>query len=594
MKSSLSSYAILVSVIVCFIINFSFDRFQKTKDVIKYDIVTYYEYLPLIFIYDDIRVEKHYGTEETKACVIWTVPTPEGKSVIKMTMGLSILYSPFFFLAHLIAQPFGYPADGYSQPYTTLLLLSTIFYLLLGMYYMKKILQHYLFSDSTIAITILFLGIGTNILCYASQSAPMPHVYLFCMIAIFFYYTTQWNHTPTIKNSLLIGLTSGLISLIRPSDIIIVLLFALYGVTGLKDLRSRAAFLRKNFFMIVLIIFSAFLVWLPQLIYWKIATGHFIYYSYNNERFYFTQPRIIEGLFSFRKGWLLYTPMMLFAFAGLFLLKDELKKIQTGIWLFILLNIYITFSWWCWWYGGAFGMRSMIDSYAIMALPLASTVNYFRNKKRLVRILFFSSAIFFVVLNIFQTYQYEKRILRYDGINRKLYFKIFGKTTYKPEYDELATQIDAREAVLGRNSIYEPSPVYPSFLSEDSVYIQSQSGRYLTLSSDENKIELLAENSRPGEKEIFVFKKLQNDLCAISAQNHMYISANLYKNGEVRAEEESMLIWETFSLIKVDTNSFALKASNGKYISVSENSFRLIAKSDTIGDSEKFHLLKTK
>ena len=114
------------------------------------------------------------------------------------------------------------------------------------------------------------------------------------------------------------------------------------------------------------------------------------------------------------------------------------------------------------------------------------------------------------------------------------------------------------------------------------------------MSSDENKIELLAENSRPGEKEIFVFKKLQNDLCAISAQNHMYISANLYKNGEVRAEEESMLIWETFSLIKVDTNSFALKASNGKYISVSENSFQLIAKSDTIGDSEKFHLLKTK
>jgi len=55
-----------------------------------------------------------------------------------------------------------------------------------------------------------------------------------------------------------------------------------------------------------------------------------------------------------------------------------------------------------------------------------------------------------------------------------------------------------------------------------------------------------------------------------------------------------MLIWETFSLIKVDTNSFALKASNGKYISVSENSFQLIAKSDTIGDSEKFHLLKTK
>ncbi|MBK8364440.1 MAG: hypothetical protein IPL24_12440 [Bacteroidetes bacterium] len=66
MKSSLSSYAILVSVIVCFIINFSFDRFQKTKDVIKYDIVTYYEYLPLIFIYDDIRVENTMALKKLK------------------------------------------------------------------------------------------------------------------------------------------------------------------------------------------------------------------------------------------------------------------------------------------------------------------------------------------------------------------------------------------------------------------------------------------------------------------------------------------------------------------------------------------------
>ncbi|MBK8364442.1 MAG: hypothetical protein IPL24_12450 [Bacteroidetes bacterium] len=123
---------------------------------------------------------------------------------------------------------------------------------------------------------------------------------------------------------------------------------------------------------------------------------------------------------------------MLFAFAGLFLLKDELKKIQTGIWLFILLNIYITFSWWCWWYGGAFGMRSMIDSYAIMALPLASTVNYFRNKKRLVRILFFSSAIFCRAEYFPDVPIRKKRILRYDGINRKTLFQDLWKTTYKP------------------------------------------------------------------------------------------------------------------------------------------------------------------
>ena len=59
------------------------------------------------------------------------------------------------------------------------------------------------------------------------------------------------------------------------------------------------------------------LVWVPQMIYWKEMTGRWLYFSYgSDERFFFGDPAIIKGLFSYRKGLFIYTPLLLFAFAG--------------------------------------------------------------------------------------------------------------------------------------------------------------------------------------------------------------------------------------------------------------------------------------
>lgn len=37
-----------------------------------------------------------------------------------------------------------------------------------------------------------------------------------------------------------------------------------------------------------------------------------------------------------------------------------------------LLTLYITASWWCWWFGGAFGHRNFVEYYnMILAIPFA-------------------------------------------------------------------------------------------------------------------------------------------------------------------------------------------------------------------------------
>jgi len=450
MKLKLSSVAIAIVVLACLTIDMGFKNWEKQHRVIEWDVHSYYAYLPAGWIYKDIHLTKSDYRFDKHDWLFWPNQTAEGKNVIKTTMGLAVLYAPFFVVAHTIANLSDYPENGISEPYKLLLLLSTVFYLLVGLDFLKKVLEHYKFSDTHIAITILLIGLGTNLTAYASQSAPMSHVYSFFLFSVFIYYTIKWFEFQTIKNTLIIGFLIGLISLVRPTNIIIVLFFVFYGIASLADFKDRILFFKKKFPLLLLILSAFFLVWVPQFIYWKISSGSYLYDSYPDEGFFFNDPKIMKGLFGFRKGWLIYTPMMVFALAGIFLLKGELKKIRLPIVLFFIINIYITFSWWCWWYGGSFGQRGLIESYALLAIPLAYFIKYISDKRLLYKLTFAGVTLFFIWLNLFQTLQFESMVLHYDGMTRVLYFKQFGKLEKIENFDNYVSSMDYEAAKKGK------------------------------------------------------------------------------------------------------------------------------------------------
>ena len=37
--------------------------------------------------------------------------------------------------------------------------------------------------------------------------------------------------------------------------------------------------------------------------------------------------------------------------------------------------IYLFSSWWCWWFGGGFGMRPMIDYYPLFIIPIGEILS---------------------------------------------------------------------------------------------------------------------------------------------------------------------------------------------------------------------------
>ena len=137
---------------------------------------------------------------------------------------------------------------------------------------------------------------------------------------------------------------------------------------------------------ILIMIVMAVLVWVPQFLYWKEISGKWLLFSYgNDERFFWTQPEILKVLAGFRKGWLIYTPVMIFGMAGLFMLRKKVREWSIALPLTIILSVYIISSWWCWWYGGGFGMRPMIDFYGIMAFGLAAFITSLKGRKKPVR-----------------------------------------------------------------------------------------------------------------------------------------------------------------------------------------------------------------
>lgn len=447
----LSKLSIIIIAIVVIYIQLNIKYWQRPERVICWDIISYYAYLPAAFIYHDLSLDFMDDYKGNHEFVFWPSKAPNGKKVIKTSMGLSVLYAPFFFVGHLYASYSNYDAGGFSAPYKFMLLVSSLFFLLMGLFYLRKILLLY-FSKQITAFTILLVFFATNLHYYSTIEATMSHVYNFGLIAAFIWYTIRWHEKHSIKNSIILGILSGLISLARPTNSLIAIVFILWDIGTIKEFNARIVMLVKNWYNILIIIAIALMIWVPQLLYWKMQTDNFFYFSYgSDENFFFANPQIINGLFGFRKGWFIYTPVMFFAVIGIIFMREKLKNLRIAITIFLLLNIYIILSWWCWWYGGCFGQRSFIDTYALMAIPLGAFIAYIYQLSGRFKKAIIGFGIVLILHGIYQTNQYYYGAIHWDAMTMKAYFKSFGKV-YPPEnFEQYLNHPDYDKAKIGNS-----------------------------------------------------------------------------------------------------------------------------------------------
>lgn len=404
-----------------------------SAEIITWDVYGYYIYLPAIFQFNDtaqfLFAFDHLEQYNISSSLYQIVDAEGVKSPI-YTMGMALVYLPFYLLAQLVAIIFpGIPADGLSAPYQWSIIFCSWFYSGMGLYYARKLLLQLKLKDSVIGITLPAIFLGTNYFHYATYENGMPHTYLMTLYIILCYQTIRWHLKPDLRTAAGIGLVTGILFLIRPSEIVALVIPLGYGIfNGLSLLiKYNKIRIHISHFFIAFLVFT--LMIFLQLMFWKVNLGVWVFNGYAGHHFDFLSPHIFDGLFSYRKGWLVYTPMAILALWGLTRIWKIDKRWFWVIIIYTILNIYIVLSWHIWWYASSFGMRALIQSFGVLIIPFAFFVEHFSNKKSMYKFILTAGISILIVFNQFQDWQYRNKILLKDEMTRTYYWKVFGKMT---------------------------------------------------------------------------------------------------------------------------------------------------------------------
>ncbi len=414
MRRRLVNTGILLALIftsLVFVINYS----SKTTSFYG-DSLGYYMYLPATVIYHNLDSIDHLPKDKGindgvlgYASQIKDQPTPTGKPLDQYTYGIALMEAPFFFIAHIYEKATGAAANGYSLAYDHLIKFSAFLYALLGLILLYKILRLY-FNDTIALCGVTFIFLGTNLFWFSLYQAGMSHVPLFFLYSLLMYMTIRVHEQPKLSLFVVTGIVCGLITLVRPTDILCVFIPLLYNVYDKNSLRQKMLFLKENMRGIGSCIVAAALPFIPQLLYWKAITGHYFYYSYGTQGFNWAHPKIIEGLFYFSNGWLPYSPIMIFSLLGLLSYKAY-KKWAWSIALVLPVYVYVIYSWYCYNYINGLGSRPMIHMYPLLALPLTAFIQAISKQRAIIKAFFGMICVFFITVNISYSMQESKGIL---------------------------------------------------------------------------------------------------------------------------------------------------------------------------------------
>ncbi len=388
----------------------------------------YYAYLPAIFIYGDSSygfidsIEKKYYPSDGSQFKNFLNEQPNGRYVNKTFPGLSLLYVPFFLLAYCLSAIFGFPLDGYSALFQWGIAFSHVTYFLLGAYFLFLFFRRLNMSNGTFRLVILSLCFASNCWYYIVYDHSVSHVHSFFLACVLLYMLCRslQGNSPHIFGWILL-LMSVIINT-RPTNALMILFyFFLAHLMGISIKEHLIGILRQWKVWISYVFLTSLVFMLPLLL-WKWQSGYWLVYSYGDEGFDFIHPHFFEFLFSFKKGWFLWSPWVLVLTSATSIYLFLRSRVLLFWYLLpIFIAVYILSSWWCWTFGTGFGQRPMIEFLPFIGIAYA----VFLEAKPKLRSFVMFLLLPFIALSFIQGYQINNSILEGGETSREDYFRKF-------------------------------------------------------------------------------------------------------------------------------------------------------------------------
>lgn len=398
--------------------------------VLHWDSEGYYMYLPAVFLNGGF--ENMYTKTEDEGKKVFKNYPGTNKLYTKYTCGVAVLLSPFFLVADAYTSIFGIDKGmGYAPPFLKLLIIGVAFYLCIGMLFVYKTIKMYS-SEFVTIVSCLIVWLGTNLLCYSALMPGFAHPFSFAFVALFVYLTHQYYSHYKIATLFYIVLTVGIIVLLRPTDILVTPFFFLFKVNTWNELKDRLLFWIKKPLQLLLFPLAILIAYVPQFLYWKNLSGHFLLYSYEKEGFTLWQhPMLPEIWYHPQNGLFLYAPLLLLSIVGIFWAWNKKEFSSKVILLIFLTQSYLCASWWYWNFGAAYGYRPFINFLPILVLPIAFVLNQIMGLPNKFRYTFMGFIFFLLFLsvrmNMTYTYPWQGPDWGWDDVLQKYLHALFLK-----------------------------------------------------------------------------------------------------------------------------------------------------------------------
>ena len=360
------------------------------------DEVQYFSYLRSLYFDQDVSFENEYqhfydrniaqsgGFHET----FLERQTAAGRRVNYGTVGAAILWSPFYAIADVWTRVASEAeADGFSPPYVRAVAYGSAFYGFLAVLLSIRAARQISGSpdlkvgpthrprinsrpdlqvgrNRAAFVAGLAVWLGTPLLFYMYVAPPFSHACSAFAVALF---VNVWLHVRrswTPGGAFALGLCAALLAMVREQDVFLALGPVVdFAWSARREIHRFLAPAAAG-------VAGTVLGYLPQLLAYNALNGYPGPAEHVQRKMYWYAPHGLQVLASPNHGLLFWTPLVILALAGLFLVRERIVAASLAI--MVLSQVYVAGSVESWTVAGAFGQRRFVNLTIILVIGLAT------------------------------------------------------------------------------------------------------------------------------------------------------------------------------------------------------------------------------
>jgi hypothetical protein len=308
-------------------------------------------------------------------------PTVTGHRRTIFSVGPALLWMPFYAAGDALARAAGAVEDGYSPYHIRAVGLASLFYGLLGLLLVFRVLRD-LYPGAVAAWTTALLLQATFLVWYMVHEAAMSHALSFFVAALALAVWWPGRRDLGTGRSGTLGFLIGLGATVRWQNAVLLLLPAASLLRSLQDGRGldpkgwfrhlRPALGRGGLILIAFVLGAS-----PQMLAWKAIFGEYLLEDPPHGRDFLRlhHPYLLNTFFSSRHGLLYWTPVLWGGFLGLLAFFRRDRFTATALLVPLIVMSYVNACSGDWWAGGSFSNRRFDSVLPLLAVGLGASLS---------------------------------------------------------------------------------------------------------------------------------------------------------------------------------------------------------------------------